>query len=140
MLIDSCTNLVVALSILGGVPPVLTKLPTLQAAPSVAVDVVIDSEPVLTEPVLAQMTTFWTRFMQLPDSLRTAVMRVNMDNNSKPAWGPKDMSIPDYSKAAATYPEVNTALQQAGLTAPQWNADYMELYSALQTMSGVNLQ
>ncbi len=93
-----------------------------------------DSLPVLTPEALAQLTAFWTRFQQEPDSIRTTARQthqvqrlVPIGEELVPVW-----SV-DMPALAAKYPSVAAALQAAGLTAQQHDAYRLALISASAT-------
>lgn len=79
-----------------------------------------DSDPVLTNTILAQMTTFWTRFFQEPDSIRT-VARLAHEVPWMFTIGEDSVSVVTTSMTALAtrYPSVAADLSAAGLTAAQ---------------------
>ncbi len=101
--------------------------PAKRPAPRVAAD----PPPVLTVEVVKQMTAFWTRFMQEPDSIRTAARRAHLQEVLVPV-GPEPRSIlmMDVAALAARYPSVTAGLHHAGLTAQQHDAYRVALASA----------
>jgi hypothetical protein len=87
------------------------------------VPAVTDSGPLLTVQALTQMTTFWTRFMQEPDSIRTTA-RLATQERIRLSMGHTQVFVikADMPALAAKYPSVAADLQQAGLTAQQEDA------------------
>jgi phospholipase/carboxylesterase len=94
------------------------------AASPVRLSTVADSDPVLTVEVLAHITTFWTHFMQEPDSILTTSRLANQTPIPM-SIGPWPVSVLKANMAglAAKYPSVAADLRQAGLTARQEEAD-----------------
>lgn len=91
---------------------------------------VADPLPLLTTEVLTQMTSFWTRFAQQPESIRTVARRrhlrelqVSVGTERPLVW------LTDLAALAAQYPSVAADLQQAGLTAQQHDAYRVALIS-----------
>lgn len=77
-----------------------------------------DAVPLLTSKALAQMTTFWTRFLQEPDSIRTTAREAYIKEVTVPVGQERPSTLMmDIAELAATYPSVAADLQAAGLTA-----------------------
>ena len=96
-----------------------------------APQVVADPVPLLTTEALTKMTAFWTRFMQEPDSIKTAARRAHLREVTVPFWE-EQSSIPmvDIAALAAKHPSVARALQEVGLSAQQHEAYRVALVSA----------
>ena len=82
-----------------------------------------DSDPVLTADAIVKMTTFWSSFMQEPDSIATTARKANqeyitMSIGQMPVTVVKTNMI----AMAAKYPSVAADLSKAGLTAQQEEA------------------
>lgn len=87
--------------------------------------------PLLTAEVLAQMTTFWTRFMQEPDSIKTTARQAHVREVVVPVGNERVSTLMvDMPALAAQYPSVAAALQAAGLTPSQHDAYRAALVSA----------
>ena len=93
------------------------------APPGVPV-VAADSDPILTTQILSQMTVFWTRFMQEPDSIRT-IARLAHEAPVVFTIGGDSVSVvlTSMTALAAQYPSVAADLSAAGLTAVQEDRD-----------------
>lgn len=101
-----------------------------------APQVVADPLPVLTTEVLTQMTAFWTRFQQEPDSIRTTARRAHLREVVVPIGEERpSVWMVDVPALAAKYPSVAAALKTAGLTARQHEAYRIALLSARVTNS-----
>jgi hypothetical protein len=99
--------------------------------------VVADPLPVLTTTAITQMTTFWTRFMQEPESIRTTARRAHLREVAVPLGeGEEQVSVVmvDMVALAAQSPSVAADLQTAGFTAQQHDAYRVALTSARLTM------
>jgi len=96
-----------------------------------APDASLDSLPLLTVDVLSQMTAFWTRFQQEPDSIRMTARRAHQKHVVVPV-GPERMAagMVDMPALAARYPSVTAALGAAGLSARQHDAYRVALFAA----------
>lgn len=111
-----------------------TPDPALRPAPKV----IEGPLPVLTTEALAQMTTFWTRFTQEPDSIRTTARRAHLREVLVPVGEEQERPstvMVDMAALATQYPSVTAALNQAGLTARQHDAYRLALFSALLFLS-----
>jgi len=76
--------------------------------------------PELNSEILERMTTFWTLFMQEPDSIRTTARRAHLREVSKEGDVPGDrhaLLMTDMAALAAKYPSVAADLKKAELTA-----------------------
>ena len=82
-----------------------------------------DSDPVLTVNALTKMTTFWTRFMREPDSIKTTG-RLAHQVPTRMSIGTQPVTVvhTNMRVLATMYPSVAADLQQAGLTARQEDA------------------
>lgn len=82
-----------------------------------------DSDPVLTVDALQRMTTFWTRFLQEPDSIQETGRLAHQEHITMAVgrW-PVSVIKANMPALAATYPSVTADLQQVGLTARQEEA------------------
>jgi hypothetical protein len=82
-----------------------------------------DSDAILTVPAMQQMTTFWTRFMQEPNSVMDDG-RVAHQQLYRMMIGTIPVSVLtiDMPALAAAYPSVAADLRAAGLTAVQEDA------------------
>lgn len=89
------------------------------------------SPPVLTTEALAQMTAFWTRFMQEPDSVKATARQTLVREVIVPV-GTEQTSLlmVDMAALAAKYPSVAAALKAAGLTAERHDSYRAALASA----------
>ena len=86
----------------------------------------------LTAGAMTSMTTFWTRFLQEPDSIKTAGRKANQKPLTVTA-GKQQVPLPgvvDMIAMAAKYPSVAADLKQAGLTAAQWEGYRQALFDA----------
>lgn len=101
-----------------------------------AAEVVADSLPLLTTEALRQLTAFWTRFMQAPDSIRITARQAHMREVGVPL-GEDRPSVVMVNMPALTahYPSVAAALKEAGLTAQQHDAYRAALVSAIVAKS-----
>jgi len=83
----------------------------------------------LTADMLKQMTTFWTRFMQEPESIRTTARRAHLREVSNYGVMGDNHAVlmTDMAALAAKYPSVAADLQTAGLTAEQHDAYRLSL-------------
>lgn len=106
--------------------------PDPRARPAPAV--VADPLPLLTTRALTQLTTFWTRFQQEPDSIRTAARRAHLREVAVPI-GKDQVSawMVDMVALAAQHPSVAAALKAAGLTAAEHDVYRLALISASTT-------
>ena len=85
--------------------------------------VITRSLPLLTAKVITQMTTFWKRFMDEPDSIRTAARLAHLREVVVPvARSHVSVFMVDMPALAAQYPSVAADLKAAGLTAQQHEA------------------
>lgn len=93
-----------------------------------------DSAPVLTTDMLTQMTTFWSRFMQEPDSIRTTGREAHQKQVAV-AIGPRRVWVlmANIPALATKYPSVAADLKAAGLTAQQAETYRIALISAQAT-------
>lgn len=94
-----------------------------------------EPQPLLTTQVLAQLTTFWARFFQEPDSIRTTA-RMAYDRQTVVPLATTEswtymVAMPAF---AAQYPTVAEDLRAAGLTAEQHDVYRLAIISALVTM------
>lgn len=98
--------------------------------------VVADPLPLLTTEALTQMTTFWTSFLQEPESIRTTARRAYLREALVPVGKERSsVWIVDMPGLAAKYPSVAAGLKKAGLTAQQHEAYRVALLSAIVTQS-----
>jgi pimeloyl-ACP methyl ester carboxylesterase len=112
------------------------------AIPDTAARPLPDSVPDvrLTTEALTQLTAFWTRFMQEPDSIRTAARRAHLREIRIPVALQRMATLmTDIAGLAAQYPSVAAALRDAGLTAQQHEAYRVALLSVLATQSNLNI-
>jgi predicted esterase len=79
-----------------------------------------DSDPILTDTILTQLTTFWTRFQQEPDSIRTTARQAHQIQIPL-MLGAEPVSVVamDLPALATMYPSIAADLRAAGLTAQQ---------------------
>ena len=89
-------------------------------------------QPVLTLHALTQLTTFWTRFFQEPDSIRMTA-RMAYDRQTVVPLGKTESwtYMVDMPTFAAHMPAVAADLKAAGLTAAQHDAYRLAMLSAL---------
>ena len=82
--------------------------------------------------MLTAMTTFWTRFMQLPDSIRVTAWWAHQREVDFPYIQGRRSTLlmVDMPAMAAQYPSVAAALKAAGLTAQQHEASLLAIASA----------
>jgi hypothetical protein len=98
---------------------------------------VADPLPVLTPEALAQMTTFWTRFTQQPDSILFTARRAHLREVTVPVGKERpSVVLVDMPALASQYPSVAAALKEAGLTALQHDAYRAALISAMVAVLG----
>jgi predicted esterase len=95
---------------------------------------VADPLPLLTPAALTQLTTFWTKFAQEPDSILVTARRAHLREVLVPV-GDEQVSLwtMDLAALAAQYPTVAADLKAAGLTAQQQDAYRIALLSAAST-------
>jgi hypothetical protein len=137
MLLVPCLSL--ALTGWPGAPAVTTSWSAARAGvdsePRMTVRAGVDSAPFLTVDALTRMTTFWRRFSQAPAPVQSA-------RHQKVNWEyiivtvrqqHAQILLEDMNALAHQYPAVAAALQAVGLTAPQWEAYRIALYSAVLT-------
>lgn len=101
----------------------------------------VDSLPLLTTETLTQWTTFWTRFMAEPDSIRTTA-RLAHQKEGLVSVGQEWLSLwmMDMSALATKYRSIAAALAEVGLTAQQAEAYRLALLSARIAQEGKNLR
>lgn len=100
------------------------------ATPSTSV-VVADSPPVLTITAVEQLTAFWTRFAEEPESIRTTVRHAHLHEVVVPVGTERpSVWITEMPALAARYPSVAADLAKAGLTAQQYDAYRVALIAA----------
>jgi hypothetical protein len=88
--------------------------------------------PVLTTQALTQLTTFWTRFFQEPDTIRTTARRAYDRTIVVPLGKTQVLTVMvDMPALAAHVPAVAADLKAAGLTAEQHDAYRLAVVSAL---------
>jgi hypothetical protein len=79
--------------------------------------------PELTSAILQQMTTFWTSFMQEPDSILQTARLAHLREVVIPNGGiSPSVGLVDMVALAAQFPSVAADLKRAGLTAEQHDA------------------
>jgi hypothetical protein len=79
--------------------------------------------PLLTAEIMAQMTTFWTRFMQEPDSIKITARQALVREVLVPVGKERfSTSMVDMPALAAKYPSVAAAFEAAKLTPEQHEA------------------
>jgi hypothetical protein len=100
---------------------------------------VVDTDSVLTVDALTRMTTFWASLKKKKEDV---VLRKDesVENRKSKLWygsehfvDARAYSLMDMVVIAAKYPSVAVHLQQAGLTAKQWDDYDTALWSALLT-------
>ncbi len=93
-------------------------MPLAARAPPVAT-----SLPLLTPQALARWTTFWTRFIAKPESIRTTARQAHLKEIIIPIGQMRpSVVVMDLPALAAKYPAVAADLRAAGLTAEQAEA------------------
>lgn len=102
---------------------------------------VFGDPPQLTVESMTHMTAFWTRFMQEPDSIKTAARRTHVREVAVPV-GKERVSIVmvDMPALAAQYPSVAAAFKAAGLTPQQHDGYRAALASARMLVIGDELR
>ena len=109
-----------------------------QAPRAVPDSVPRDSSVLLTETMVANMTKFWSRLQQEPDSIRASTQGANteeyklfsLETDQGGATWIKKRTV-NVNVLATTYPSVAADLTQSGLTTAQWTAGRNALYKAI---------
>ncbi len=90
--------------------------------------------PLLTTGILTQMTAFWTRFMEEPDSIFMTARRAHQRETIVPVGQERpSVAIMEMPALAAKHPSIAAALKAAGLTAEQHDVYRVALLSAMLT-------
>jgi hypothetical protein len=99
------------------------------------------TEALLTTDALTGMTSFWTAFMQEPDSVKTTGRQANQEPLSVDIGSGTPVQLPGVVNMAAMatkFPSVAADLQRAHLTAQQWEQNRAALVAAtLAAQQGV---
>lgn len=123
----------------------LAPVTALHATPSMALrpdSVAADTTQLpLTADVLGRLSTFWTAFLQQPDSIRTVARKANHESlpisvDEVPAAGHRSVELPSVVNMVAMagkYPTVAAALKQVDLTPAQWEQYRRSLFTAMFT-------
>jgi hypothetical protein len=94
---------------------------------------------VLTEAVMTKLTTFWHRFQQEPDSIKTTARRAHIREVRLSAGTYKVSTLMvDMPALAAQYPSVAADLTAAGLTPKEHEVYRIALASARAYRNGLN--
>lgn len=101
--------------------------------------VVAEPLPELTSEAIQRLTTFWTKFMQEPDSIRITARRAHLREVALPGRNAASLPMADMPALAARYPSVAAALTQAGLTAEQHDAYRVAVAATVSPWKGVPL-
>lgn len=93
---------------------------------------VVIALPVLSDTSLAKLTTFWTEFQRLPDSIRTVARQIHQREIVVPVGDASpSTSLADMPALAKQYPAVAALFVAAKLTPAQHDAYRIALMSAL---------